>query len=149
MKKILRYISTSWSWLGKQENHNALMVFVPLVLSAAGIYFQFQIVDIRSSVEELFERQVVETFTKEDIETFHRYTDDRGRRKLEIVLDNKPIPESVNFWFGGFLQSPAEYEAAGNTITVEIMEEDDFLSYLEGFTENISPAVIVISYTKQ
>jgi len=141
-----------WKWAGLQENHNALviilMILVPISVVAAGFYFESQLNNIRSDVEELFNRQIVEAFTHEDIELFNFYTDKQGVRQLEVILEYEPVANSVSLWFGGNLQSPIGYTTSKNIVTLEIDKDFSLFEYTKAFGENVSEEVLVVSYTK-
>ncbi len=152
-KKIRDKARNLWNWMGEQKNHNALvvilMITVPIFVLLGGVYFETQISQIKSSIEELYNRQVVESFSYEDIKMFNPNIEAKGPEdigSIEIILKDKPIPNSITFWFGGMIQNPIEYTVNNKSIDLKLYPAIG-PEYFEGLQEHLGD-VVVIMYTK-
>jgi len=141
--------SKLWNWLGNQTTHNVLTV----VLAAIAIYFgsqkinniQITIDSIASDIQELYNRNVVEKFSFDDIEKF-QFQKGEKTNSLKIVLRNKPIENSVMVWFGDQLTNPTNYNVKDSIVDLSLASYID-LELIKSLGDQ-DPNIIVISYTK-
>lgn len=114
MKKV-------WSWLGKTENHNVLMILITVmaVILALPIFnrLNVQINALQQSIEGLYGQYTRETFCSELKDKFGN--NNVGQRVVFIKLKYIPIPNSISVWEGAMNISPIYFSVQGDTIAVE------------------------------
>ena len=150
---MYNFFGKIWNWLGDQKNHNALvailMIVVPISVLFLGIYFENRMRIIESNIEELFGRQITETFTYEDIKRFNpaiSKMEDEKIDHIEIVLKHKPVLNSVTLWLGGIIQNPTEYTLNNKTINIKLTPPIE-VEYFESIQEYLDKISVVV-YTK-
>lgn len=140
-----------WSWIGTQENHNALVITLALFgLIIALPYFSKQINNIQvkvdsldASVQEMYSRNTIEKFSFDNI----NFNKGEKSNNLEIILKNKPIGNSVMLWFFDQLTNPTNYKVENAKIRLDVMSDVDE-EYLKSMSEQNSN-IIIVSYIKE
>lgn len=126
MKFAATVVKGIWSFLGNQQNHNALIVLITFFgLMLALPYFSKQINNIQvqidsmdATIRTLYNMRITEVFDKDKIRTATIEPHGSGV-DLTLLLESSSIePKSVNIWWGSMYLNPSDFKVHENRVTI-------------------------------
>jgi len=150
MNSPTKFLKNIWNWLGKQENSNALTIILASIAVLLALpYFskqinniQIKVDSIETNIQKLYDHYNREIFTYDQIKNGIKPAKDGTL--VTIHLKSKPIPNSVNVWWGVMYLSPTDYSVIDNTVTIhftpqtpdEIADPKNETPFVVAYVEN-------------